>query len=394
MGDLFGMLGRRADDNARKVVDACAREIAGFQAVEPRARASMLEFAVVVRRRTAELAASGEPLLDGDLAFIESVGEQRGAQGVAPACQRGALALHAAFTLREIAEAAGPGDLTDTMRLIDWLGRNGPTAQAAYTRGYFRGYERFLPTASRVHLLATMVLHDDPMAAELADHLGVPTAEHYLVTVVRVASAPPPKRREEVVCALLRRHRVPFRWQEPDEFVALVPYHGTRPEHRTAAEETGLALARTVAEIAGRPCSTGTAHGRRHTLAQAAALARKVSRVAPMERVPRRSYGVADVFAELGAVETPQVDQWLRETARRLGDGPDLVPTLDAYYRHDMNRLRTAESLHIHPRTLDYRLRRVRELVGIEPGSTHGVRVLSTTVARLLAGAWTEHTLI
>ncbi|MEV4082110.1 hypothetical protein AB0J43_17740, partial [Nonomuraea fuscirosea] len=95
MGDLFGMLGRRADDNARKVVDACAREIAGFQAVEPRARASMLEFAVVVRRRTAELAASGEPLLDSDLAFVESVGEQRGAQGVAPACQRGALALHA-----------------------------------------------------------------------------------------------------------------------------------------------------------------------------------------------------------------------------------------------------------------------------------------------------------
>ncbi|MBE1589151.1 PucR family transcriptional regulator [Nonomuraea angiospora] len=391
MGNLFGMLERRADDNARRVVDACVGEIAGFQAIESGSRASMMEFAVVVRRRTAELAASGEPLLDSDLAFIESVGEQRGTQGVAPGCQRGALALHAAFTLREISEAAGPGDLTDTMRMIDWLAGQGTAAQAVYTRGYFRGYERFLPTASRVHLLATMVLHDDPMAGELAGSLGVPVTEHYLVTVVRVATEPPEQCREEVVGTLLQRHRLPFGWQEPDEFVALVPYHGTGPEHRAAAERAGLALARTVAEAVGRPCSVGTAHGRRRALVQAAALARKVSRVAPIERVPRRPYGVADVFAELGAVETPQVDQWLRETARRLGDGPDLVPTLDAYYRNDMNRLRTAESLHIHPRTLDYRLRRVRELVGIEPGSTHGVRVLSTTVTRLLAGAWNEH---
>jgi DNA-binding PucR family transcriptional regulator len=66
------------------------------------------------------------------------------------------------------------------------------------------------------------------------------------------------------------------------------------------------------------------------------------------------------------------------------------VTTLDAYYRSDMNRLLTAASLHIHPRTLDYRLRRVRELTGIEPGSTHGVRVLSTAVARMLAGAWSD----
>ena len=46
-------------------------------------------------------------------------------------------------------------------------------------------------------------------------------------------------------------------------------------------------------------------------------------------------------------------------------------------------------ALHIHPRTLDYRLRRVREVTAIDPGSTKGVRVLTAAVARLLAGAWT-----
>jgi hypothetical protein len=33
----------------------------------------------------------------------------------------------------------------------------------------------------------------------------------------------------------------------------------------------------------------------------------------------------------------------------------------------------------------------VRELVRIGPGSTHGVRVPSTTVTRLSADAWNDH---
>ena len=70
-----------------------------------------------------------------------------------------------------------------------------------------------------------------------------------------------------------------------------------------------------------------------------------------------------------------------------VATGPDLVRTLDVSYRNDMNRLRAAVALHIHPRTLDYRLRRVREVTAADPGSTKGVRVLTAAVARLLAGA-------
>jgi hypothetical protein len=38
--------------------------------------------------------------------------------------------------------------------------------------------------------------------------------------------------------------------------------------------------------------------------------------------------------------------------------------------------------LRVHPRTLDYRLRRVHELTGIDPHSVHGIRALSTAAAR------------
>ncbi|MGR6924361.1 hypothetical protein ACU635_59745 [[Actinomadura] parvosata] len=50
-----------------------------------------------------------------------------------------------------------------------------------------------------------------------------------------------------------------------------------------------------------------------------------------------------------------------------------------------MNRLSTATPLHIQPRTLDFRLRRVQGLVSIDLSSTRGVRGLSTAVTRILA---------
>ncbi|MFI7702671.1 PucR family transcriptional regulator [Nonomuraea sp. NPDC049480] len=394
MGDLFGAFKRRAEANAQRVVETCISEVADFQAIESTVRASMLDFAVVMRRRSADLVAADEPLLESDLDHLESVGEERGTQGISLACQRHLLAVHARLTLREIYEAAGPDDLNDTMRVLGWLARQGVRAQTAYTRGFFRGHERFLSVATRAQLLATMILHDDPMAAELGRSLGMPVTEHYLATVIRVAvdQLPPlsESRRQKILPTLLEQYRLPLTWQEPGELVALVPCRSLDPHHATAAESTGLALSRDVAEIVGRPCSVGSAHGHRRSLAHSVVLARKVSQVAPIERVPRRPYSVADVFAELGAVQTPQVDHWLREIAQRLSSGPDLVITLDAYYCNDMNRLRTATSLHIHPRTLDYRLRRTRDLVGIEPSSTRGVRVLSTAVTRMLAGAWDD----
>ncbi|WP_230396079.1 helix-turn-helix domain-containing protein [Streptomyces blattellae] len=124
-------------------------------------------------------------------------------------------------------------------------------------------------------------------------------------------------------------------------------------------------------------------------LASALERARRISRAAPLRTSARlRPHTLADVFVELGVVEVPFVDSWLRSTARLLETGPDLFVTLDAYYRHDMNRGPAAAALDIHPRTLDYRLRRVSELTDLDPGSTHGVRVLTAVVARDLSGAW------
>lgn len=396
MSDLFKTLYRRADANARHAVDVYTRELPDYRDVRSKARgsAAMLEFALTLRRRCATLAAEDLPFAEEDLAYLAAVGAARAEAGVSLAAQRQVLLLHTRLTLNELHEAAGPNDLGDVMRVLGWLARNGVTAQDAYTRGYLEGQKALLPFVARVQLLARLLLSDDAAAAELARDLDIPLQNRYLVTIARLPDAHPrPRRgrRDEIVKTLLENHRMPLTWHTPDELTALVPCDAVGPaDEPAAARARALSLVRDFAGLTGASCSLGVAEGRPPALAEAASLARRISRAAPIQRVPRLLHGVADVFVELGSAQVPQVDDWLREVARRLSSGPDLVTTLDAYYRNDMNRMRTAMELHVHPRTLDYRLRRVRDLVGLDPASTRGVRVLSTVVTRILAGAWPE----
>ncbi|HEU5471038.1 MAG TPA: helix-turn-helix domain-containing protein [Actinophytocola sp.] len=230
------------------------------------------------------------------------------------------------------------------------------------------------------------MLDDSPAAEDLADHLDMHLAKRYLVLVVRVPGLASGRRHDRVVQALLRRRRIPVAWYQPDELVMLLPSSGSDPTYLPAAPQPGaLGLVREVAGMLEAPCAAGIATGRTGALAGVVALARSISRVAPAQATPNRLHTMADVFIELGVMRLPEVDHWLGDLARRLTAGPDLVGTLDAYYQNDMSRLNTAEALRIHPRTLDYRLHRVRQLVDIDPGSASGVRILSTAVTRALA---------
>jgi len=56
----------------------------------------------------------------------------------------------------------------------------------------------------------------------------------------------------------------------------------------------------------------------------------------------------------------------LEQYAERRGS--DLIETLEAFVAEDLDRRRAAERLHVHPNTLDYRLRRVAELTGLDLG--------------------------
>jgi PucR C-terminal helix-turn-helix domain/GGDEF-like domain len=376
--DLLGALRKRIPANARRVVEVCTTDLPECAAAadDPREYADMLDFAVFIRRRTVELVASDEPLTEDDLAVVAATGERRGETGMSRTALRGLLTLHASATLNEIQEASGSDDLPMAMHMLGWLGSQGAAAQQAYTLGFIKGQKHFLPDMAQVRQFTEMVLADEPAALTIGRDLGVQVPDSYQVIVARIPDVDA-EVSADVVHATWRRHGAPATWYGLDEFVALVP----------AEQETSAAkLISDVAEIIGRPFSVGTASGPASALSEAFALARRVSRVTRAETAPGHLYTAADVFIELGAAELPEIDRWLHHLARRLTGGPGLVDTLDAYYRHDLNRPRAAAALRIHPRSLDYRLQRAHELTGIDPATTQGIRILSTVVSRVLAG--------
>ena len=264
MGNLFRTLRSRLDVNAQRAVEVYIRELADYRslAAEARGSAAMLDFAVILRRRTIELAAEDQSFTEQDQAYMASVGAARGEVGVSLVSQRQVLLLHANLTLREIHEAAGPNDLGDVMRILGWIAHHGLTAQNAYTRGYLKGQEHFLPVVARIQMLARMLLSGDLAAPQLAGELDLPMPDHYLVTIARISGCRPDNlRRDEVVKTLLNRHRIPLTWHKPDEFAALVPCDDDPIDGQAAARSQALSLIRDFAELSG-PCSVGVAPGR------------------------------------------------------------------------------------------------------------------------------------
>ncbi|MFH8991753.1 PucR family transcriptional regulator [Streptomyces sp. NPDC017940] len=409
MGSLFAELARRAPASARREVETYAQEIPEFGVLEadPRARSETLEYAVWLRRRTIEMSPSQLALTQSDLDHIASMGESRGRTGMSLESRQRVLGLHTALMLRELNEAAdalrGSG-VDELIRMMSWFAAQGERGVGAYCRGFVTGLRHRLPYVEQVALLTGTLLTGDPMAGELASAVGLPwEAEHWAVTVVRVPDWRPAtngrdRELDGELESLVKAYQVPLVWrcaETPEggggELIALTPCPPPiaasvpLPPPQSAGD-----LVRDFAGALGLPCAAGTATASGPELAAALDRARRVSRAAPLHRAPRRlgTHTVADVFVELAVADAPFVDDWLRALAHRLAPGPDLLVTLDAYYHHDMNRTATATALNVHPRTLDYRLRRVRELTGIAPASTRGVRVLSAVVTRSLSGGW------
>ncbi|PRY28055.1 PucR family transcriptional regulator [Pseudosporangium ferrugineum] len=375
MDVLFNALRERVEANARHAVETFTHEVTEYQTMPTGAGSplDMYDFAVSIRRRSLDLAAAERPLTEKDLAGIAAVGRQRAEAGLSVSSQQHVLGLHTAMMVREVQDLARPADVNSLLRIVGWLGTQGLRARTAYLHGYTHGggAARVLPT--RLELLARALLADEPVEPFVAD---LHRCGRYHVTVLRTGRPVSPEIRGEVV-AVLAADRVPVTWLAGDELAVLSP--------ATDQPAAVMDRARRAAALIGQPCGLGAAEGPAGGLAEAFARARGVSRVAPPQDRPDRLPGIADLFVEMALTHTPAIDGWLRTYARALASGPDLVMTLHAYYTNDMNRVTTAAALHIHPRTLDYRLRRVRDVTGVDPGSTAGVRLLSAAVARTLA---------
>ncbi|MFE3556173.1 PucR family transcriptional regulator [Streptomyces sp. NPDC059193] len=97
-----------------------------------------------------------------------------------------------------------------------------------------------------------------------------------------------------------------------------------------------------------------------------ARLAGEVRKVAQASGRPPGLYRLADVLLEYQLTRPGPALTQLSSLLAPLAGKPELLETLRAYLSGGMDRRSTAERLSVHPNTLDYRLRRITALTGLD----------------------------
>jgi hypothetical protein len=148
------------------------------------------------------------------------------------------------------------------------------------------------------------------------------------------------------------------------------------------------AVLKAVEESLEAPLRAGAARAESaDEVAAAAALARELLDLATRLRLPAGAWTLDELLYEHAIAGRPSAVAQIARLLDPLRSRESLVDTLDAWFTHDFDRQATSAALGIHPNTLDYRLRRVGELTGLDVGTARGVQLAGAALVaqRLVA---------
>ena len=114
---------------------------------------------------------------------------------------------------------------------------------------------------------------------------------------------------------------------------------------------------------------------------QAVEQAHDLLRLATALSLPPGLYLLDDLLLELPLLRSPEVCARLAALLAPAETVPELLPTLQAWLRHDRNRRETAEALYVHANTLDRRLERLASLTGLDLGTARGLATVQAALA-------------
>jgi sugar diacid utilization regulator len=254
----------------------------------------------------------------------------------------------------------------------------------------------------RRDLLELLLAGDDPAAARRhAASLAIDLADDYAVVVVRVREGPaddsmPASLRERtmlssILDAARTRLSGPGRpalvGLRHGEVVALCPAAG-REEHgqvRRRAETLAEAL-----EGSGVAVGLGGSHPGLGGVAVGFAEAREAA-TAAARAAPGTAVAFDDVLVPHLLRTSPDAGRLLGELLRPVSEydaerGADLVATLRTYVKTGFSPTRSAQELIVHPNTVLYRLKRIRELTGRDPQEPDDLVLLALALKNLDGG--------
>jgi sugar diacid utilization regulator len=378
-GAVLDRLELRADAIARRMALATRAEVEEYAAVsDPSFAREVLAHAEQHVRAFVVAGRAGRPPAGDGLDFVRERGAQRARELMPLDALLEAYLIGQRTVWEAIVEAAG--DSAEGMRTAQALTaltfRYTHAINLAVAEAYLRESTALASEAERGrrdlldHLLSGR--EPGPEEARRAEALGVrPTGAHAVVVAVATddEGAEPARlivralmRQEPLRAFVVARHR---------EVVAILPVYVRRGprELRAAIARVAAVLARTHG-VALRAGVSSTCAGlselargygeARRALEHAGAAAPAVA----LEEIRLLDYLTAAADDTARRLVPPGADDLRRADGR---GGGALSATLRAYADCDLNVARTAERLFVHPNTVHYRLRRVKELSGRDP---------------------------
>ena len=109
--------------------------------------------------------------------------------------------------------------------------------------------------------------------------------------------------------------------------------------------------------------------------------ATEVRRVAQLCGRSPGVYRLDDLLLEYQLTRPGPALTRLAEALHPLVEKPVLRKTLDAYLNLDLDRRRTARALHVHPNTVDYRLRKIGALTSLDATRAADIPLLRAALA-------------
>jgi hypothetical protein len=373
-GKLLAQIVRRVDldEVARRMVAVFQAEIPAYATLPE----TMLQGEILgTARRNLGLffrsLVDERPLSDAELHPFRESARQRAAEGLPLEDLLQAYRLGGRLGWEALVACAAPDEqsvlLPSVARLMEYIDRVSDAVTATYNderRHVVSDEER------RVHELFEGLQHTaplDPRTIELAHQIGFPLDDRYLPFTVAMCDAPAHAHAQ--LAAALRQRGV-LAVTNGDRVSGLLPEQAD-----TAVLEAGRSL-----RAIGPPTPRAELAPMLADLRLLVDVARRADREGDLR--------VEEFLPELLLARSPHLGAILEahvfgplESAAEKG-GADLLTTLEAFLDAALDRRAAADALHVHPNTLDYRLRRIEELTGLLFAEPHAVMLMALAIRR------------
>jgi hypothetical protein len=305
---------------------------------------------------------TGKPPAEADLGDLAVSAARRAEEGIPLGAVLTAYSLGIRAMWHALLDGARPDELGDVLKATDLVLRFQQTAMSVVATAYAEERQTiFSHEQDTRHALVTALLAGEPTTSRVADRHAI------LVLSIRGHETEIAARRA------LRRIQdeltpIALHLLDTTGGVVLLP-----PEHDlpTLVHRLG-----TVADVTAAAAVADTKDVPEHYRQ-----AREVLDIVSRSGRPPGVYRLEDVLLEYQLSQVTPATTRLAALLDPLADNPDLLPTLELYLAEDLNRRRTATALHLHPNTVDYRLRRVVALTGLDPARPQDLQHIGAALA-------------